>query len=775
MLEIELENSFKDALSKGINLFLGAGFSVLAKDVKGQILPTANHLKKELINEFNRPELKNLPLDKIATILKKTELDDFNSFMKNRFTVGDYDRAYNSLNKVACLSIFTTNIDNLVANVFRNNEWSYINNVTKTGASFAEKTAINFIPLHGDVDDEFPEYYFSTTEIAAAFSSDPDKWRYLTHALTKAPTLFWGYSLEDAGVLEAMSPLATKGRAKETIWIAVKDADDASIEYFQALGLNIIKADTISLLKYIESQELGKNKGLGGGLDTSGLFPEYSIPAASDLPSRSLAKFFMGEPPLWSDIYSNRIHRTKYYSKIANEIAGGKNIIVTGTPASGKTTVLMQLALGVNFEGHKLVCQEVTKEKADLLIRRLGDDAALILFDNFSTDLQAFNMLSKSTNVVLVGFERDYNYEIVSHKIDDKYVRRIDITVLEALDTQEILNRMPDQIKSAGPTETQDEASPTIYEIIQLNTRLPKLKDRFRDVINELESAKPILLDILIMMSYVYSCRTLVSFDMLMAFLRNTTQNYEEVYRLVEELGNMVTDYGGSTFYVPDNQDYFTTRSTIIAEAIIGQTPSTILKRVITRFLEEVSPFRIYRYDIFKRKAYDAGLIRRAFPLWEEGYDFYNKVYDLDHSPYVRQQGALYLAKMNRYREAFAWIDEAILRTNNKVFSIKNSNAIILFKANIDKDSSDGTVRETLDQSMRILSDCYNSDQRKLYHSLVFSDQSLKYYEKYPDSTARDYLETAKKWLTEESKKGYRKRDIARLLRKLDKTIQLSR
>jgi len=468
-----------------------------------------------------------------------------------------------------------------------------------------------------------------------------------------------------------------------------------------------------------------------------------------------------------------RSHKTKYYYQLENDILGGSNLIVTGLPASGKTTLMMQLAAGVSFDGHKLVCQNITKEKADFIVRRLNGDKALVFIDDFANDLDAFNNLSKQKNIRLAGFERDYNYEIVSHKIDKRNYKRIDITTLDDKDIQEVFNRIPIEVRNGTLSQPQeDEMSPSLFELIQMNTTIPKLKDRFAEVIRQLESSKPILVDILVMLSYVHSCRTPVSFDMLMSFLRDTTSDYKEIYQLLQELGQMVADYGGTAIEINDNQDYFMPRSTLIAEAIMGQVPSRILRRVIKTFHNEVSPYRIFRYDIFRMKAYDSGLMAHAFPEWQEGYKFYETVYYyIDHSAYSRQQGALYLAKMQQYREAFIWIDEALIRTKHKVFSIRNSHAIILFKANIDKEGSNPTVRETLDHSMKILSECYDADQRKLYHALVFGDQAIKYYVKFRDNKSQEYLQTSLKWLTEEESKGFRRQAIQRLLKETKRLL----
>ena len=51
-MNIENEHLFNNALSTGINLFVGAGFSILAKDEDGNRLPLGSELSKELAAIF---------------------------------------------------------------------------------------------------------------------------------------------------------------------------------------------------------------------------------------------------------------------------------------------------------------------------------------------------------------------------------------------------------------------------------------------------------------------------------------------------------------------------------------------------------------------------------------------------------------------------------------------------------------------------------------------------------------------------------------------------
>lgn len=78
------ENLFTRALSDGLTIFCGAGFSVLAKNEDERFLPVGEGLLKELKDFF--PDItsyKNLP--KACTKILRTNKKAFNSFLKKRF------------------------------------------------------------------------------------------------------------------------------------------------------------------------------------------------------------------------------------------------------------------------------------------------------------------------------------------------------------------------------------------------------------------------------------------------------------------------------------------------------------------------------------------------------------------------------------------------------------------------------------------------------------------------------------------------------------------
>ena len=210
---------------------------------------------------------------------------------------------------------------------------------------------------------------------------------------------------------------------------------------------------------------------------------------------------------------------------------------------------------------------------------------------------------------------------------------------------------------------------PSLYEVIESNMNRPKLSERFRDVLNDLDAREAQLHDLLVMCCYVHACRTPVSFDMALAFMRGDILSYDELYEYFERLRTMVVGYLGNL--VDSEQDHFTPRSMLFSEAILQQVSSKAFKRVLVRFHSEVSPFRICRFDVFRRRAFDARFAEKAFLNWREGMEFYERQYQHDRSPYLRQQGALYLAHKRKFLEAFEWIDEAVLESHYRIPSFE--------------------------------------------------------------------------------------------------------
>lgn len=205
---------------------------------------------------------------------------------------------------------------------------------------------------------------------------------------------------------------------------------------------------------------------------------------------------------------------------------------------------------------------------------------------------------------------------------------------------------------------------------------------------------------------------------------------------------------------------------------IIDVVNSSLLRRVLNKFIDRLPSYKIVGFKTFRKRAHDKFIMIKAFPNWLEGKAYYERLMLEDpKNPFLLQQGALYLSNKQKYSDAFYWIDKARNMTNDSYLSIRNSHAIILFDANIKKDGPD--VKQSLDKSMSILQDCYSEDKRKLYHAKKYAEQAIEYYYKYSDNVSNEYLTQATKWIVEEISINNWDKSLKSLLRSL-KSCMLS-
>jgi hypothetical protein len=608
--------------------------------------------------------------------------------------------------------------------------------------------------------------------LATAFSLDQDKWFFLTNNLQSTPTFFWGYSLADASTLQAISQDTIKGRSHQDKWICMRENDEAAARYFRALGFHIVIAETSEVLDYLAT--ICSPKASAESLPSSvSLYPEYLIPSVGTVPVRPIADFYLGAAPSWSDIYSNSIFRTSHFNEAINNINSGRHLVILGIPACGKTTLMMQLAASHSFNGSKLICDTLTSEKAITILKNLAGEKAIVFLDNCSDSIDAMNLLIGNSNVQIVGFDRDHNYAMASHKVKGN-PKIVGVTNLTPSDQQSIYSSIPSHLRRPMMIRPQIEAGlkPSVYELLQANILTPKLNARYREVLRRLEAQETVTHDYLAMCSYVHSCHTPVSFDMALAFLRGDIENHSGVYEMTNKVFSLVPDYSGDL--ADSTQDYFMPRSVFVSEAILDQVSQISLQRMLNRFHKNVSPFRICHFDIFKRRAFSADVAKKAFPKCEDGIAYYERLHKRDKNYYLLQQAALYCSYKKQHSEAFRLIDKAISEAGPSVFAIKNSHAIILFEANIDHASTSGdAVRRELDRSLSLLTECHNHDFRKQYHALKFADLALQYWDIYGDNKAESYLRTANSWLEIEQKVASWNRNLVRLIDRISRKLNI--
>ena len=657
-MEIQNKNTLIHAMKTGINVFVGAGFSLYAYDSRNRKLPTGKELANELQKSF---DVKSSNLSMISTILQRKSKVEFKSFLTDRFTVKDYEPFYENLNYVNVKSYFTTNIDNLIPKIVSaSNSKRFINDLLVYGEN-TDVNRINYLSLHGNVDNPENDYVFDVQSLATTFDSNQRIWSYLSNAGEKNPTIFLGYSFSDNSVIQALSSYRTFENAQNEKWILLFKPTDEEIEYYEALDFSIIKGDIKEFLEFVPTL-LGVDclaeEGKESNNDIFDIFKSNLVPIDNrNQVSRPIIDFFRGQVPIWSDILSNKIYRVSYYKTIQDSIYNkSKQTIVIGAPVSGKTTLAMLLAYNIQFDGLKLMYTGLTLSKVDFILKILGNMKALIFVENFTDNIDAFLKLSYAKNVIVVGIDRSQFYSTVSHMLSSDVFDIINVTELSDKDIQGVFNSVPIEIKVSSITQKQkkkdkDYAADSIYEFVVRNIKGQKIVDRYKKIIHDLEKDDTDLMEFLLLCAYMHKCRVPLSIEVAYSYFSDR-YDYHEVLSMENELDDMLSEFEGSNDLLDSSIEYYYPRTYYIAEAILKYSSSELLRKVMCNVVYNVPKYLIYNFKTFRKFAFDSLLADRAFKDWNEGRKFYQSAYLYDNeNPYVLQQGALFLSKKKQYQE----------------------------------------------------------------------------------------------------------------------------
>ena len=763
---IDYKETLIQEMKKGLNLFVGAGFSVYAMDSKGHPMPTGSQLIKEL-HEYVSPGLSDLA--KYCSVMERKNRTALYAYLTERFNVSSFDDCYLNLNLINLKGVYTTNIDNLIPQIIEKNPHRYVNEQNVNGACSNDQ-GVNYLPLHGYI--KYPEngYVFSVEKIASIYNQAPRIWSYLSMAMEKYPTLFIGYGLNDAGVIESIMSQQTFTNAQKAMWIVLYKPTQDDIDYFEGIGFNIIIADTKDFLTEIATMSDWEHIETRKSNSITTIFPNNVIPKDSrGLIQRPIEEFYRGMPPNWADILRNVIYKTSFYKEIENSVYSRKHTIIIGAPISGKTTLAMQVGEFINFDGIKLMFNDINVNKAEYIAKIVGNQKALIIVENFSDDVDAFMVLKTLPNVKLIGIDRSHYFIIVSHKFNKSDFDIINVTELKEQDIQGIIDAIPEGIRRSEKEikRNRDISDKSIFEFVIRHVKGQTIKNRYRDFITKLEKENPDLAEFLVLCAYMHVSRVPLSMEVAYSYFCD--KSYNEVIEMRKQLSDFLKEDDEEEL-ATNNIDGYRPRSSIVSDAILEYTSKELLSDVMWNVLKNVNYVSICNYSKFRRWAFDKALVIRAFPKWKDGKVFYEEAFLFDNrNPYILQQGALYLSSMKHYNEAFDWIDKAKTMTNDRHFSIRNSHAIILFDANYEVMSKEAETM--MDNSMEILHKCYNDDKRRTFHAKTYADQALRYFRKYHNDKAKAYLAQAKIWLSDEIKENSWEYELKSLYSKVSDTI----
>lgn len=722
-------------LRSKINLFTGAGFSKLP-DKNGRSLPGSEKLCPEICDKFSISSRYAADLEKVSNLVNLQAKQRFQDYLREKYTVTNYNPLYDTLNLISIHSYITTNIDNIIQCVMDNSSRYSLHNIVSYGASKRNTTTIQYIPLHGNVKDINSHLYFGESELANVDVDNQELFCLMQAKLMEAPTLFWGYGFHDNAVERVITKIL--GEHCQDIWIQCLPCS-TNAGYFRELGCNVIEGDTKELLVWIQENcgTLNNVQAEKNGLEQ---LKKYFIPSRNQIETVTAKDFFLNGNTHWYCVLSDYPYRTKAVNFLYEKSLANKNLIAIGIPFSGKTTLMMQLAIKVVAD-IKLSVFDVTAEEAMHIVNVLNGKKAFVFVDDCCEDVEGLKVFMQEPNINVIAFSDDYAFESSKHLLDGLKYEKVSIEELEINEAQQIFEKIPPALRADRFLYKNDlNEKFSMLEMIGRNVKGCLSKDRIHSVLKKIQQASPTGFEVIALTTYLVHNKSALSTDVLCAYF-NTT-DYQYIKNLILTVQRYLSEVDVQV--LPDiiDQDYYYVRSHLFAYyafQVLISNYKIAFADVIRQFILNVSPYRIYKHHIFKRSAYDAKFFSSIFA--NDAHDLYEYIFHFDESAYTLQQKALYKAYCGDYSGAFVDIDKA-MNMNPRNFSIKNSHAIILFEANKGKKTD--LAKDGMDQAMSILQKCFNSDKRRTYHAQKYAEFALFLARNWDD---KSYLVQAEEWL----------------------------
>lgn len=739
MVKIDNENIFYERLKNGINLFTGAGFSLL-ESPSGKILPKASDLLAEICEKFSINKSYSDDLERVSSVLKRNHSTEFQAYLREKYRVTDYNTLYDALNLINIKNVITTNIDNLVPLVMDNSKRYYLMNVNYYGPTKKDGQAINYIPLHGDVLLPESNLVFGKFELCSADDRNKGLFSMMYGELLKYPTLFWGYGFHDGSVNKILDYVLE--HSKHEVWVQLMP-DDSNIDYFRDLGVNVIVSNTEELLKSINDTLVDDLTNETDSILPNAFWDNYKIPT---LTSKSVLVepdkvFYESGKTSWYFVLSDIAYMTSWVEKIIDISldSKNKNVIIVGLPFSGKTTLLMQIAC--KYGSQVYYVNDLTESKAKLICNNcLSEKQVTILVDNCAEDICAYKLLADCPNIRTIATSDDFLFESSSHLLEGTIYKKILIDNISSTEAKRIFDKIPPLIrKSHFAYKKNNNDKYSFFELISNNVRNIITDNKVHDMLERVKDANTEAFELILLTAYLSFHRSALTTDIIFKYFNDL--NYDKLKQRIQLVNTYISELIEADLV---DQDYYSLRTGLFATLTHKVALRKYTKEygeMILHFLREIQPNYIYKYYVFKRRAYDSNLFYQLFG--NNADEVYQIVYFNDPSAYTLQQWALYKAKCHRYEEAFIDINKAInLLPNN--FSIKNSRAIILFEANKDKNYSE--AEPYLEEAMDILSDCYHCDKRKEYHLSKYQEFAIYLKTQYDNGS---YIHSAIEWAQE--------------------------
>lgn len=401
-------------------LFVGAGFSADASNAVGSRIPAGDQLAAELWRWLGyEGDYDRTPLSEMfeAALRSGRPMADLKGFLEDRLLARHVPHWYEIPTQIFWHRIYGTNADDVIERAFA--QMGRPSSVTIVNAvldDYDERDqflrSIQYIKLNGSLPGRPDRLTFSTREYARR-SAQFDQWYdHFVRDYAFHPTIFVGSELREPLFWQAIESRHARGRNPEerpASFLVTPAISPAKLPTLKELNIHHVPAtgaeffawmadhydfpDQFTTLRTVapEAAELISGEKLHSRdrdaiQELLATFPRVPMPAPE--PGRQRT-YFLGVPPRWADLVSGfdaPRDLTRHLLEAIEEVSRTTKLGVfglVGPAGSGKSTILMRLALTLRQQGREVFFSEGS-ERPDIAaivqaLRVLGSQSVLFV------------------------------------------------------------------------------------------------------------------------------------------------------------------------------------------------------------------------------------------------------------------------------------------------------------------------------------------------------------------------------------------------------------
>lgn len=254
---------FSQICEGNVVLFLGAGVSKGACDLKGNLPPDGNQLGDRLSDKFLGGKFKELPLSQIADLsISESSLLDTQQFIYDIFVDFNPSSFHNKICKFWWHGIATTNYDLIIEKAYKpenvpvQNIVSFISDLDRVDERMKDPKSLMFLKLHGcitRINSPHP-LILSVDQYLTCRKGRERIYKYLYDWAYEHPIIFIGHSLQDPDLRAILLELDQNVKSKPRSFFVAPEIDDIQKRFWENKRVTALEGTLEDFLNTLDTR-----------------------------------------------------------------------------------------------------------------------------------------------------------------------------------------------------------------------------------------------------------------------------------------------------------------------------------------------------------------------------------------------------------------------------------------------------------------------------------------------------------------------------------------